>query len=187
MAEQTPKRARPEPREPPTCDVCAEFLYRPYMFQCGHTLCQMCIFKVAQCPMCNSAAGSPIRNFALEKILENDWPDEWKKASENSSLSGMISAYEAKHPGFKVSFSVVGQATNTQQLNCLEAAFMLCDDNSHAGLINVLQKFTCIKVAVVAWDVVKSVQSAHSGSNANILVTIKNEQGGGKMSMNLFT
>ena len=56
------------------CPVCLETPKSPPVYQCsnGHIHCQLCHPKLKECPICriNLTGKNPIRNLAVEKIIE---------------------------------------------------------------------------------------------------------------------
>lgn len=56
------------------CKICQEILKNPMRVKCGHSFCKLCCKSqnLTICPICgvNSVFKNPVKNFTLEKLIE---------------------------------------------------------------------------------------------------------------------
>lgn len=90
----------------PSCPICMEVPYEPYVGSCGHTVCLPCKEKIkTTCPLCKQKVTFRV-NFMLRDILMGgQYASEYKERQlvyNKSTPQGILESYKSRYPNLTI-------------------------------------------------------------------------------------
>lgn len=110
MTEPSKKRGRVLEITDLACPICKELFYDPLVFECGHSVCTICLDELPfpiTCPECRTPSEKktlPI-NYRLKSIAEASFPEEYQELHKKHELDTWIINKRRTIPSFNVRFS----------------------------------------------------------------------------------
>lgn len=116
-----------------TCSACKEILVEPGLFDCGHSLCEICFYSLRQgvCPECRYPFTQFTLQIGLRNYLQsrypveyarrlksgwNDWEIDLCVSNWKSSLPELLSLLDSKFPKTLSECADTVRGTNIQTL-----------------------------------------------------------------------
>lgn len=117
------------------CPICKLFLFIPYVGQCGHSICQLCMEKhgdkLISCPICRNKS-IYIKNYSFDALLQRLYP---QKCAESKMTSPFFIEFKLQklYPDFRIELIPNDFETKIKMLNLLYLKFLLTDkkDDNH--------------------------------------------------------
>lgn len=115
------------------CIVCRDILVEPGLFDCGHSLCEICFYSLqqAECPTCREPLGYFTLQIGLRNFLQsqfpvayarrlksgwNDWDIDLCVRNWKSSLPRLLRLLDEKFPKTLAECADTVRGTNIQTL-----------------------------------------------------------------------
>lgn len=150
------KKARTDELEVASCPICLDTYYEPQSFDCGHSICIACISTMqaaktpVQCPECK-CPGAYHPNYALARVVEKTFPEEWTARKTECELIMWTIAKEKsgmkvriKDPNQHLPHLAVNQSEMLQIAKALDKANIWTSQRSSAFMANIFGDVTCV-------------------------------------------